>query len=145
MGMTGEAADLGEPVLGQTSLREAPPCVLAEIVALLRPSRRQATRQARESAGSLAYTAVTVLGRSRQRGLRFKNEKGDEATGAAIRFLPKLMVTVVVEATRVKAVVQAIMKANRTGKGEHGDGKIFVLELSEAVRVSTDERGKEAV
>lgn len=136
------------PALGKTAstrraaTQRASSAELVEIMAILRPSKRQATRQALEAVGVVAYTAMAVLGRSRQRGLRFKD---DQATNAAIRFLPKLLVTVVVEAGRAKAAVQAIIKANRTGKGEYGDGKIFVLDVGEAVRISTDERGEAAV
>jgi nitrogen regulatory protein P-II 1 len=63
----------------------------------------------------------------------------------AIKFLPKQLFSIVVEGSRVPSAVNAIVKANRTGKGQYGDGKIFVLELDEVVRVSTDERGETAV
>ena len=93
----------------------------------------------------VANTALSVLGRSRQRGLKFKGEPGSGVEDVAIRFLPKHLVLVVVEARQAKAAVQAIIKANATGKGEPGDGRIFVLEIGQALRISTDERGKEAV
>lgn len=118
---------------------------LVEIMAILRPGKRQVTRQALEAVGVVAYTAVPVLGRSRQRGLKFKGEPDSGVKDVAIRFLPKHLMIVVVEARYAKAAVKAIIKANATGKGEPGDGRIFVLEIGQALRISTDERGKEAV
>jgi nitrogen regulatory protein PII len=79
-----------------------------------------------------------VLGRSRQRGLRFPAEGGE----AAIKFLPKQLFSIVVSARELDGAVDAIIQANRTG--QIGDGKIFVLALDDAVRVSTGERGEEA-
>ena len=131
------------PLTGPGSHAEA--AELVEIMAILRPGKRQATRQALEAVGVVAYTALSVLGRSRQRGLKFKGEPGSGVEDVAIRFLPKHLVLVVVEARQAKAAVQAIIKANATGKGEPGDGRIFVLEIGQALRISTDERGKEAV
>lgn len=64
---------------------------------------------------------------------------------AAIPFLPKQCFSLLIGESQVPAAVEAIQKANRTGKGEHGDGKVFVLDVSDAVRISTDERGPAAV
>jgi nitrogen regulatory protein PII len=111
---------------------------LFEIVALLRPQRRAETRRALEAAGVTSYTAYPVLGRSRQRGLRFPAEGGRPA----IQFLPKQLFSIVVGAGELDAAVNAIIQANRTG--QLGDGKIFVVALEDAVRVSTGERGEEA-
>lgn len=116
--------------------------VLKEIVAILRPEKHAATRQALESVGIYSYTTTSVLGRSRQRGLKFQSE-GKEAV--AIKFLPKQFFSIVVGEKEVAAAVAAITKANRSGKGAFGDGKIFVVDIDEAVRLSTDERGSEAI
>lgn len=115
---------------------------LKEILAFLRPGKHQATRQALEAAGVVSYTTFRVLGRGRQRGLRYPNVSEEEV---AIRFLPKQCFSILVEDTKVAAAVDAILKANRTGEGEHGDGKIFVLDVADAVRISTAERGSAAV
>jgi nitrogen regulatory protein PII len=116
--------------------------VLKEIVAILRFGKKLATRQALESAGIIAYTTYPVLGRSRQRGLRFSSAPGSEV---AIKFLPKQFFSITVEDSQVDAAIAAIIKANRTGKGQYGDGKIFVLDVEDAVRVTTDERGGAAI
>lgn len=137
-----------EPVENKTS-QESPvhpgQGVLREIMAILRPGRHDATRQALEEAGVVSYTTHAVLGRSRQRGLKFKTDQAQKSEGAAIKFLPKQIFSLVVEESMVKKVVNAIIKANRTGKGQYGDGKIFVLEIDQAIRISTDERAREAL
>lgn len=115
---------------------------LKEVIVLVRPGKHLATRQALEAAGIYSYTTATVLGRSRQRGLKFESE---EKESVAIKFLPKQYFSIVVEAGRLSVVIAALMKANRTGKGVYGDGKIFVVDIDDAVRISTDERGGEAV
>lgn len=119
---------------------------LCEVVAVLKLGKREATRKALEQIGLPAYTIYEALGRSRQGGLKFKpSNDGSQEEDVAIRFLPKEVFTVLVEASKVPAVVQAIMKANRTGKGQPGDGKIFVMNMEQVFRISTDESGPAAV
>jgi len=60
-----------------------------------------------------------------------------------VDFLPKNKIEVVVADSQVKTVVDAIVKAARTGK--IGDGKVFVSPLEDAIRIRTDERGDQAV
>ncbi|TAJ97521.1 MAG: hypothetical protein EPO39_19275 [Candidatus Manganitrophaceae bacterium] len=135
------------PVEGEIdSIREKkssrPSSTLKEVIALVRPDKQRATRQALEAAGIYSYTTATVLGRSRQRGLRFQSE---EAEPVAIKFLPKQYFSIMIDASRLPAVIAALMKANRTGKGAYGDGKIFVVDIDDAVRISSGERGGEAI
>ncbi len=122
--------------------------VLREIIAIVRPQKHAATREALEAAGVFSYTTVVALGRSRQRGLRFKSPAASAApneSDVAIRFLPKRYFSIVVAEDRVEAAIEAIVRTNRTGKGVYGDGKIFVLGVEGAIRISSDERGVEAV
>ena len=137
------------PVLGSSAIpsdaaepTRDTPTSLKEILAFLRPNKHQMTRQALEAAGVISYTTFRVLGRGRQRGLTFPDAAREDA---AIRFLPKQCFSILVEESQVPAALEAILKANRTGQGEHGDGKVFVLDVSDAVRISTDERGSAAV
>lgn len=116
---------------------------LKEILAFIRPSKHQGTRKALEAAGVVAYTTFGVLGRGRQRGLRLPNATDDD--DAAIQFLPTQCFSILVEESQVPAALQAILKANRTGPGEHGDGKVLVLDVSDVVRISTDEKGAAAI
>lgn len=140
-------AEMGEAA-SPNRLHTAPDerTTMREVVAIVRPGKRVATRQALESAGVAGYTTSTVLGRSRQRGLRFPAAGSDpEAEGAVIQFVPKQLFSAVVEADRVDEVVAALIKVNRTGKGQYGDGRIFVVDVEEAVRISTDERAGAAL
>ena len=116
---------------------------LCEILAIVRPERRLATQKALETAGLLAYSTYGVLGRGRQKGLKFKGETAQEA---AIRFLPRQMFMMVVQETRVKEAVSVITKANQSGKsGQFGDGKIFVVRIGTALRISTGDTGGDAI
>ncbi|SRR5579884_28944 len=119
-----------------------PQATMKEVIALVRPGKQSATRQALEAAGFYSYTTATVLGRSRQRGLRFESE---DKESVAIKFLPKQYFSIIVESSRLPAVIAALMKANRTGKGAYGDGKIFVVDIEDTVRISSGERGGEAI
>jgi nitrogen regulatory protein P-II 1 len=66
--------------------------------------------------------------------------RGSEYT---VDFLPKLKLEIVLRDDQVEAAVEAILKAAKTGK--IGDGKIFVLDLAEAIRIRTGEKGEKAV
>ncbi len=134
-------AEMGRPIpLTPRAVSEGR-ATLREVVAIVRPGKRAATRQALEAIGVVAYTSYTVLGRSRQRGLRFTSG----GPQAAIQFLPKQLFSTVVEAEKVHAAVEAIIRANRTGRGQYGDGRIFIMEIEDAVRLSTGERGGSAL
>lgn len=115
--------------------------IMCEVMAIIRPEKRAAARRALEEVGVIASTSYGVLGRSRQRGLRFPSQEGRRRNGAAIQFLPKLLVMIVVEEPLVSTVIDALMRANRSGTGRFGDGKIFVLEIADTVRLSTAEHG----
>ncbi|MHB1755946.1 MAG: molybdopterin-dependent oxidoreductase [Leptospirillum sp.] len=117
--------------------------VLCEIMVIVRPERRQATQKALEEGGFLSYSTYGVLGRGRQKGLKFK---GEETSEAAIRFLPRQMFMFVVKESSVNEAVEIIKKANQSGKkGQFGDGKIFVLKMETAIRISTGETGEDAI
>lgn len=115
---------------------------LKEVIAILRPSKHQMTRQALEAAGISSYTTYMALGRSQQQGLRFQTDKKG---AAAIKFLPKQFFSIVIPEARLSAAIAVIMKANRTGKGTIGDGRIFVCDIDDAVRISTGERGGKSI
>ena len=136
-----------QSVVRRADERRREQALLCEIMAMVRPSKRIATRKALEAAGIIGYTTYGVMGRSRQRGLKFSaGEKNSPTDPPAIKFLPKQLFSIVVEASQVKTAVAAIITANKSGKGgQYGDGKIFVLAVDQAVRVSTDERGGAAV
>lgn len=124
------------------AVKKSPAGMLTEIIAILRPNKREETVQALEEAGIYSYTTCAILGRGQQRGLKFPGADGEPAS---IKFLPKQMFQIVVESHDAGRAIDSIIKANRTGKGEYGDGKIFVLNMEDAVRVSTADRGVEAL
>jgi len=125
--------------------RPSPSATLKEVVAIVRPQKHTATRQALEAIGVYSYTTLGVLGRSRQRGLRFAADPKGGKEAVAIKFLPKQYFSIVVEARQVPQVVAAIVKANQTGPGTFGDGKIFVTDVVNAVRISNFDQGAEAI
>ena len=96
-------------------------------------------RKALMDVGVQGMTVVDVKGFGRQKG-HFEVYRGVEYE---VRFLPKVKIEVAVPEDKLDAVVDTIMKAARTG--EIGDGKIFVYDLKEVVRIRTGERGKEAL
>lgn len=139
----GEAAIGSSPASTQWS--NAGQSLMCEVMAVIRPEKRTATRRALEEIGVIAYTSCGVLGRSRQRGLRFPSREGRRRNGAAIQFLPKLLVMIVVEESMIGIVSDAVMRANRSDTGQYGDGKIFVLDIADTVRLSTGEHGGSAL
>ncbi|MEW6248110.1 MAG: molybdopterin-dependent oxidoreductase [Nitrospirota bacterium] len=112
---------------------------LCEVMAVVRPDKRAATQRALRQIGVVAYSAQPVMGRSRQRGLRFPSAGAQIGNRPAIRFLPKLLFMMVIEKAMVAEVIEALIRANRSGPGHFGDGKIFVLEVADAVRISAAE------
>lgn len=115
---------------------------LKEVVAIIRPQRWSHTKLRVQRLRVQAFTHVRVLGRGRERGLRYLPRKG-ALSGMGVRYLPKRMISWVVEASQVEPLVQAIIEANRSG--QLGDGKVFVLPVEEAVRLRTNEHGVEAL
>ena len=84
-------------------------------------------------------TVTEVKGFGRQKG-HTEIYRGSEYT---VDFLPKIKLEIVAPNERVDAAIAAIIKAAKTGK--IGDGKVFVSNIEDAVRIRTDERGDKAV
>lgn len=115
---------------------------MKEIIAIVRSSKIRETKDALTEAGVNGYTSLRVYGRGRQRGLRYTSpDKGED--DVLMQYLPKQLFSIVVEDHEKDAVVEAILRANSTGN--YGDGKIFVLEVRDACRISTGEKGEEAL
>jgi nitrogen regulatory protein P-II 2 len=109
------------------------------IIAIIQPHRLDAVRERLTAAGIAGLTVTEVRGYGRQKG-HTEIYRGAEYQ---IAFLPKLKLEVAVPDSRLDDVVQAITEASRTGR--IGDGKIFVLELEQALRVRTGETGDNAL
>jgi nitrogen regulatory protein PII len=112
---------------------------MKKIEAIIKPFKLEDVKEALSGVGVEGMTVVEVKGFGRQKG-HTEIYRGSEYT---VDFLPKVKVEVVVEDDRCDETVDAIVKAANTGK--IGDGKIFVSEIIEAIRIRTGERGNAAV
>jgi nitrogen regulatory protein P-II 1 len=110
-----------------------------KIDAIIKPFKLDEVKDALEEAGIEGMTVSEVKGFGRQKG-HTEIYRGSEYT---VDFLPKVRVEIVLPDKRVESAIQAIMTSARTGK--IGDGKVFVSNVEEAVRIRTDEKGELAV
>ena len=109
------------------------------ITAIIKPFKLDDVRQAVADIGNQGITVTEVKGFGRQRG-HTELYRGAEYV---VDFLPKAKIELAVDDSLLEQVVEAISNTARTGK--IGDGKIFVTELVEAIRIRTGETGTEAV
>jgi nitrogen regulatory protein P-II 2 len=109
------------------------------IIAIVQPHRLDAVREALLRLNVQGMTVTEVRGYGRQRGHK-EIYRGAEYT---IAFVPKLKIEVAAPSERADEIVAAIQQSARTGKV--GDGKIFVLDLLQAMRVRTGETDVEAL
>jgi nitrogen regulatory protein P-II 1 len=112
---------------------------MQKIEAVIRPEKILDVKAALQDLGYGGMTVTEVLGHGNQHGV-IEKSKDEEFW---VQFLPKLWLLVVVVDEDVEAVIEAILGAAFTG--EPGDGKIFVTDVREAVRVRTRERGASAL
>lgn len=109
------------------------------IVAIIQPHRLDAVREALSELGVQGLTVTEVRGFGRQKG-HTEIYRGSEYTSA---YVPKVKIEVALDDAMADRALEAIRDSARTG--HIGDGKIFVLELAQAVRVRTGETGPEAL
>ena len=109
------------------------------IMAIVKPFKLDDVREALVAAGVEGLTVSEVKGYGRQKG-QTEIYRGAEYQ---VNFLPKVQLEVVVEDSAVAKAVEAIKTAAATGK--IGDGKIFVLNVEDAVRIRTGETGAAAL
>ena len=109
------------------------------IIAVIKPSRLDAVLEAVTEAGASGLTVTEVRGYGRQKG------KTEVYRGAEyeVKLLPKVKLEIAVPSDIVDAVVDAVAQAANTGK--IGDGKVFVLDLEQALRIRTGERDAAAI
>ena len=108
---------------------------MKKIEAIIQPSRFESVKDALLAIGIDGMTVTEVRGHGRQKGHK-EVYRGQEYT---VDLLPKVKLELVVSDNRVDEVVRAAVTAARTGK--IGDGKIFVLDVLEAIRIRNDDRG----
>jgi nitrogen regulatory protein PII len=109
------------------------------IVAVIKHFKLDDVKDTLSQAGVLGMTVTEVKGFGRQKG-HIEIYRG---TSFEVRFIPKLKIEVAVPDDRLEEVLEMIRKAAFTG--EIGDGKIFVYDLKDAIRIRTGERGDEAL
>lgn len=112
---------------------------MKKIEAIVKPFKLEEVKDALSGVGVTGMTVVEVKGFGRQKG-HTEIYRGSEYT---TDFLPKLKIEIVVEDSETGAVVDAIIKAAKTGK--IGDGKVFVSPIDEAIRIRTEEKGASAI
>ena len=109
------------------------------ITAIIKPFKLDDVRTAISEVGVQGVTVTEVRGFGRQRG-HTEIYRGAEY---AVEFVPKTKIEIAVEDALVHQTIEAIMKAAQTGKV--GDGKIFVVEVAQIVRIRTGERDANAL
>ena len=109
------------------------------VMAIIKPFKLDEVRDALTAMGVHGLTVTEVKGYGRQKG-HTEIYRGAEY---AVSFLPKLKVEVAVASAMVDKVVEALAAAARTG--QIGDGKIFITNLEQAVRIRTGERDADAL
>ena len=112
---------------------------MKKIEAIIKPFKLDEVREALSDIGVSGLTVTEVKGFGRQKG-HTELYRGAEYV---VDFLPKVKIEIVVGDDAVEGAIDSIVKAARTGK--IGDGKIFVFDLEQAIRIRTGEHGPAAV
>ena len=112
---------------------------MKKIEAIIKPFKLEEVKEALAEIGVAGMTVIEVKGFGRQKG-HTEIYRGSEYT---VDFLPKIKLEIVISDDLVKAAVDAIVKAAKTGK--IGDGKVFVSPIDNAIRIRTEEKGDQAV
>jgi nitrogen regulatory protein P-II 1 len=116
-----------------------PLALMKKIEAIIKPFKLDEVKEALHELGIQGMTVIEAKGFGRQKG-HTEIYRGSEYT---VDFLPKLKIEIVVTDDVAERACAAIVKAARTGK--IGDGKIFVSNVEEAIRIRTEEKGEQAV
>jgi nitrogen regulatory protein P-II 1 len=112
---------------------------MKKIEAIVQPSRFEAVKSALHEVGVEGMTVSEVRGHGRQKG-HTEVYRGSEYS---VDLLPKIKIEMVVSDGLRDSAVQAILRAAKTGK--IGDGKIFVTNVDEAIRIRNEDRGEAAL
>jgi len=123
---------------------------MKEVMAIIRMNMMNKTKRALADAGISSLTARDALGRGKGmvdmtllKGAELGYEEAISQLGQSQRLIPKRIIFIVVKDKMVKKTVKTIIEVNQTGKS--GDGKIFVMPVSDSVRVRTSEKGDSAL
>ena len=112
---------------------------MKKIEATIRPEKLQEVQTALENAGYPGIQIMEIEGHGKQKGVT-QQWRGE---ACKMSFLPKVKLEIIAADGDVERIVQAILKVAKTGAV--GDGKIFVSDVKEAIRIRTGERGEAAI
>ena len=112
---------------------------MKKIEAIIKPFKLEEVKDALGEIGIEGMTVTEVKGFGRQKG-HTEIYRGSEYT---VDFLPKIKIELVISDEKLDDAVEAIVKSAKTGK--IGDGKVFVSNIDEAIRIRTEEKGVAAV
>ena len=112
---------------------------MKKIEAIIKPFKLDEVKEALHEVGIQGITVTEAKGFGRQKG-HTELYRGAEYV---VDFLPKVKIEIVLTDEQVEPAIEAILSAARTG--HIGDGKIFVLDIEEAIRIRTGERGTAAI
>jgi len=112
---------------------------MKKIEAIIKPFKLDEVREALSEVGVSGLTVTEVKGFGRQKG-HTELYRGAEYV---VDFLPKVKIELIIADAMVEAAIEAIVKSARTGK--IGDGKIFVTDVEQVVRIRTGESGEAAI
>ncbi len=112
---------------------------MKKIEAIIKPFKLDEVKDQLNEKGAFGITVTEVKGFGRQKG-HTELYRGAEYT---VDFLPKTKLELVIRDDQLEEIVEVITKAAQTGR--IGDGKIFVSDLQEAIRIRTEERGEDAI
>jgi nitrogen regulatory protein PII len=113
--------------------------MMMKIEAIIKPSKLGEVQEALVDAGITGMTVFEVQGFGRQKG----HQEMYRGAEYSVKFIPKVMIALVLPEAQVSTAMAVIRKTASTGK--IGDGKIFVSPISECVRIRTGETGPEAL
>ncbi|WP_428568256.1 MAG: P-II family nitrogen regulator [Solidesulfovibrio sp. DCME] len=123
---------------------------MKEIMAVIRMNKMNQTKKALADAGIPAFVAREGYGRGKGlvnqdvlEGAAAGNEEAIALLGTKGRLYPKRIISLVVPDDKVPAAVEVLISVNKTGRA--GDGKVFVMPVSDSIRVRTGEEGDAAI
>ncbi len=108
---------------------------------IIRPGKIETVRKAMEAAGCSGLTVIQAEGHGTQKGMTKQNQSGGGSY--LMEMVPKVRIMAVVKDNDVEPVIEAIIKEAKTG--QYGDGKIFISDIRDAIRIRTGERGEKAI
>jgi len=112
---------------------------MKKIEAIIQPFKLEPVKEALKNIGIDGMTITEVRGHGRQKGHK-EVYRGQEYN---VDLLPKMKIELVVTDARLNEVVKTLTEAARTGK--IGDGKVFIYDVAEAIRIRNDDRGETAL